>query len=322
VPTPDLDLNAQVSMTATHSAHWANTKEVGVAWGIRGLVVIYKILGRTVLFITLYPVAAYFFLTNRAARTASHEYLHNLSEFAPDTAIRATRATTFRHFVSFAKSIGNRLAAWTGQITLDDVTYTGRDALVDLLASGKGAVLITAHLGSIEVCRAMARLRNDIRLNVLVHTAHAQMFNRVMQSVSPDQHVELIEVAEIDPSLAIRLKQKIAAGELIVIAGDRIPVSGNRFTVASFLGRPARFPQGPFILASLLRCPVYSLICLAEGQGFHVFLERFCDRVLLTRGTREMDLQRYVAQFAQHLEAYCQRAPLQWFNFYRFWHGA
>jgi predicted LPLAT superfamily acyltransferase len=222
--------------------------------------------------------------------------------------------------MNFAESIYDRIAAWTGKITLDDVTFTGREALVEMIDAKRGALLITAHLGSFEVCRAMAHLRGSIRLNVLVHTANAEKFNRVMRSVSPEHYVELIEVSELDPSLAIRLRQKINAGELIVITGDRIPVKGTRATVTQFLGRPARFPQGPFVLASLLKCPVYTLICLSEGRRFHVYLEQICDRVLLRRGNREDDLKNYVGQFARRLERYCRRAPLQWFNFYPFWY--
>ena len=183
-----------------------------------------------------------------------------------------------------------------------------------MIDKGQGALLITAHMGSLEVCRALARLRN-IRLNVLVHTTHAEQFNRVMRSVNPDQQVELIEVTDLDPSVAIKLRQKLAAGELVVITGDRVPPSGNRFTVAEFLGRQARFPQGPFILAALLKCPVYTLICLSEGDRFHIHLEQLCERVSLDRGNRDNDLQAYVRQFAQRLERYCRSAPLQWFNF-------
>lgn len=304
----------------TDTQHWAHTREVGAAWGIRCLVLIYKLLGRAVLFVVLYPVVAYFFLTNRVARTASREYLQTLITFAPSASIRATSATTFRHFATFARSIGNRLAAWTGQITFDDVTFSGRETLVELIDKGQGAVLVTAHLGSFEVCRALAEARSNIRLNVLVHTAHAEQFNRAMQMVNPNQHVKLIEVTDLDPVAAIRLKQKVNAGELIVITGDRIPVASTRVTVASFLGRPARFPTGPFILAALLKCPIYTMICLAEENRFHAYLEPLCELVQLGRGSsRESDLQRYVGQFAARLEHFCEIAPLQWFNFFPFW---
>jgi predicted LPLAT superfamily acyltransferase len=303
------------------AVHWASVKEIGAAWGIRALLAIYRVFGRTLLFFALYPVVTYFFLTNRLARAASHDYLTRLTAYAPDAPIQATWGATFRHFLSFAASVYDRVAAWTGTISLDDLTFTGREALAALMDEKRGAVLVTAHMGSLEVCRAMARQRSNMRLNVLVHTEHAERINRVMQRVSPDQTVELIEVGTIDPGVAIRLAHKVANGEFIVVTGDRVPVHGSRTVAVDFLGCTAAFPQGPFVLASLLKCPVLSMICLAEGRGFHVFIETFGERIVLRRGRREEDLRRYVAAFARRLEDACRRAPLQWFNFYPFWGG-
>jgi predicted LPLAT superfamily acyltransferase len=306
-------------MSRTNSAHWASVKEVGAAWGIRTLLVIYRLFGRTLLFLALYPVVVYFFLTNSSARAASRDYLRTLAAFAPEVSLRPGLRSIFRHFMSFAVSIYDRVAAWTGRVTLDDLTFTGRDALVALMDRGQGAVLLTAHLGSVEVCRAMSRQRANMRLNVLVHTQHAEKINRAMQAVNPNQNVELIEVTTIDPGVAIRLRQKIEAGEFVVVMGDRVPISSTRTIDVDFLGRPAAFPQGPFILASLLKCPVLTLICLAEGRGFHVYIEQLADRVALRRGSREGDLYEYVRAYAQRLEVGCRRAPLQWFNFFPFW---
>jgi predicted LPLAT superfamily acyltransferase len=301
------------------AVHWASVKEVGALWGIRALIAIYRVFGRTLFFVALYPVVTYFYLTNRLARRASREYLTQLSTFAPETPVRPTRRATFEHFLSFATAGFDRVAAWTGRITLDDLTFTGRDALAKLIEQRRGAVLLTAHIGSIEVCRAMARQRDNLRLNVLVHTEHAENFNRVMQKVNPNQNVELIEVGSIDPAVAMRLAHKISDGEFIVVTGDRAPVHGSRTIEVDFLGRKAKFPQGPFVLASLLKCPLLTLVCVAEGAGYHIFIETLSERIVLHRGRREDDMRAYVAAFARRLENACRRAPLQWFNFFPFW---
>jgi predicted LPLAT superfamily acyltransferase len=94
----------------------------------------------------------------------------------------------------------------------------------------------------------------------------------------------------------------------------------NRSVHAPFLDRPAPFPEGPFILASLLACPVYLIFCLAEGrQHYRVFIEPFADPLILPRGKRQEVLERAIAHYAERLEAYCLRAPTQWFNFFDFW---
>ena len=59
----------------------------------------------------------------------------------------------------------------------------------------------------------------------------------------------------------------------MVIVGDRTPPaqSGSaRVAHVDFLGAPAPFAQGPFILASLLDCPVYLCFCLRQGQGYRI----------------------------------------------------
>jgi predicted LPLAT superfamily acyltransferase len=86
-----------------------------------------------------------------------------------------------------------------------------------------------------------------------------------------------------------------------------------------FLGEPAPFAHGPFILASLLECPVYLFFCLREGNGYRIYCEPFAERIVLPRGERVPRLREYLQQYARRLEAYCMKAPYQWFNFYDFW---
>ena len=219
-------------MSDMNAAHWANVTEVGAAWGIRALLLLYKVFGRALLYVALYPVVTYFFLTNGFARAASSDYLRRLARFAPDTLVRPTRATTFRHFLSFATSIYDRVGALSGHITLDDLSFTGREAMVEMMEKGQGGVLVTAHLGSLEVCRAMASLRAKARLNVLVHTQHARMINRAMQRVDADAHVELIEVERArirrPPLLRTVALRALSQGPF---ADERRP-SRPRFTLA------------------------------------------------------------------------------------------
>ena len=79
-------------------------------------------------------------------------------------------------------------------------------------------------------------------------------------------------------------------------------------------------PQGPFILAGLLKCPVYLLFCLKHQDRYHVYFEVFDRRFELgKRSMRSQRLHDVVQAYAQRLAYYCQKAPLQWFNFYSFW---
>jgi predicted LPLAT superfamily acyltransferase len=117
----------------------------------------------------------------------------------------------------------------------------------------------------------------------------------------------------------VDLERRVRAGEFVAIAGDRVPVAGGRVAVVPFLGAPAAFPVGAYVLASLLACPLLLLGCVREGQGHVVRFEMLADSLALPRAGREQALRHWAGLFAQRLEALLVRAPYDWFNFFPFW---
>ncbi|RYZ32845.1 MAG: acyltransferase, partial [Myxococcaceae bacterium] len=105
----------------------------------------------------------------------------------------------------------------------------------------------------------------------------------------------------------------------VVIAGDRIPVNASQTVRVDFLGHPAPFPVGPYVLAALLKCPLYLLGCIHEGDGYTIHFECLSERVVLPRGKREAALTDCAQQYARQVTALLQRAPYDWFNFFPFW---
>jgi predicted LPLAT superfamily acyltransferase len=303
--------------------HWAGIAERGSVLGIRIVAACLRVLGEPAARLLLYPVVAYFFVTGRSARRASHDYFARLRRFAGASAATPVPgwSSGFRHMLAFAESALHKLAAWTGQVDPASVDFPNRAELEALLAAGKGALLIGAHLGNLEMTRALAAGERLARVNAVVYAQHAPGFFGALAKASPDFPVNLIHVTEVGPATSMALKDKVDRGELLVIVGDRTPPGGNgRTCTVDFLGAPARFAQGPFILAALLECPVYLFFCLKEGDGYRIHLERFAERVVLPRAEREARLRQLVQQYAARLEAYCLRAPYQWFNFYDYWH--
>jgi predicted LPLAT superfamily acyltransferase len=305
------------------SLHWAQMEEHGAIWGMKFLLRIYLLFGRTVLQLFLSPVVIYYWLINRQARQASQAYLNRLAVFAPSLKLTGSFFWSYRHFISFANAIIDKLAAWSGTLSREDVKYYGRNELIAAIRKGQGAVLLGSHLGNLEVCRIIADFEKSIHINVLVHTKHAQKFNRLLKQISDNSRLHVIQVTEITPATSMLLSDKIDAGELVIIAADRTPVSNRqRVTKVDFLGAEALFPQGPFILAFLMKCPVYTVFCLKQ-QGKHViYFDHFSEMLKLPRKTREQSMQQIIQRYAECLQAYCLKEPLQWFNFFDFWRVA
>lgn len=300
--------------------HWANIQERGSYWGMRLVLLIQRLLGRRLCFILMFPVTLLYFLMSRHARRASLDYLQKLSWFYPDLPLQATKMTSFRHFLAFTAAILDKLATWNNQIGLNDVVIAGRQAFMDVVERQQGAVILASHLGNIEVTRALASLNQRVKLNILMHTKNSQAFSRLVAELSGEHQIQLLEVTEITPSTAILLQQKIEQGEMICIVGDRVPIGDQgRIVYCDFLAHKAPFAQGPFILASLLACPVFTLFSVKENGRYHLYFEPFAESIKLKRGQREQSIQAYAQQFAKVLERFCEKAPLQWFNFYFYW---
>jgi predicted LPLAT superfamily acyltransferase len=320
-------LSKKLNPAADDQRHWSDIAERGSTVGLRILLWVFRHGGRRACALLLHPVLLYFMLANRSAREASLQFWQRLEASAPFNAPgpRPGLVTTYRHFLTFGYSALDRVASWAGVIGRDQVRFERRDELVTLRHAGSGAVLIGSHLGSIELCRAISQGNTDrnlepLPINVLVFTEHAMRFNELLAQVNPQVQQRLIQVSTIGLDTAILLKQKIDAGEFVVIVGDRTPVnSSGNISHATFLGAQAPFPHGPFVLAALMECPVYLLFCLREQGGYRVHLEHFSDAIALSRRQRAQQLQELITRYAQRLEFYCRQAPMQWFNFYDFW---
>jgi predicted LPLAT superfamily acyltransferase len=300
---------------------WWRIAERGSHLGMSLLALSCKLFGRRFTALWLHPIVGYFLLTGRAARAASDDYFTRLHAVAPsaDTP-RPGWLSAYRHMLAFAQSGFDKLAAWTGRIDDTDVTFDDPSAFEALIASGKGALVIGAHLGNLEMMRALAVRGDHAKVTAVVYTEHARRFNQVLSSSNRDFARHLLEVGDFGPETAVLMQQRIDAGELLVIVGDRVPArEAGRTTDAQFLGASAPFAQGPYVLAHALGCPVYLFFCLKERDGYRMYFEPFAERIELPRRERAQHLAAWAQRYALRLEHYCRKAPYQWFNFFDFW---
>ncbi|HDX8403049.1 glycosyltransferase family 2 protein [Aeromonas dhakensis] len=302
--------------------HWSRTPERGSLLGMQIMLASYRLLGRRGFSLLLYPVIGYFWLTGRAQREASRAYLARLETFAnaQGVALPAEPRSSFRHFLRFGEAALDKLAGWRGDITEQQVELVGAEHYQTAINSGKGVLLLGSHLGDLELCRALGSRKQGLRINALVFTRHAARFNALLKQINPDSHLNLIQVQELGADTAILLKEKLELGEWVVIVGDRTSVTREKRVIwADFLGAPAPFPLGPFVLSSVLGCPVYLMFGLKEQGRFRVHFEPFADGQPLPRQGRQQILASRVQAYADRLQHHCLRAPLDWFNFFDFW---
>jgi predicted LPLAT superfamily acyltransferase len=295
--------------------HWATIGETTFVAGIWLLFGVHRLLGRAVFSGLLWPVVLVYWLARPTLRNHSLDYLRRMQ---PTAGWREGLV----HVRLFAETMLDKLLAIAGRYPLHRVQARGADAVHAQALTGQGAVLVTAHTGCLELCQALAETHPDIKVNVLVHTRHAESFNRILARLNPQRGVELIEVSDLDMGLTLRLAERVAAGEFLAIAGDRVPVRGSKTVRIPFLGAEAEFPVGPYLIAGLLGCPLYLMLSLHEGAGYALEFELLADKVHLPRRAREAALAEHARRFADALAARLRRSPYDWFNFYAFWDRA
>jgi predicted LPLAT superfamily acyltransferase len=305
-------------MNEQRSKHWADERERGSFVLMRLTAWLARRLGRRALTPLLYVIVFYFYVFGRRARHSAYRYQQYLASWGQRPDLRPNARKVFAQFMTFAEHLLDKLDAWNGRLRFEHVVLHDPDGVRSQLNTQRGQMLVGAHLGNLEVCRALAETGERVKMNVLVHTRHAERFNRLLGEAGAS-HVQLIQVSELDPATMLQLSERLERGEWLAIAGDRVALSGARYAEVDFLGHPARFPQGPWMLAGLLKCPVNLLFCLKQQGRYHVHIERFADAIEWKRNNREQIISQWIARYADRLGKRCLQAPLQWFNFFPFW---
>ena len=163
--------------------NWWRIAERGSQLGMKLLALSSRVFGRRFTALWLHPVVAYFLLTGHEARAASARYFTQLRASMPQENLpRPGWRSAYRHMLAFAQSGFDKLGAWTGRVNFADVTFDDPAAFEALAASGRGALVIGAHLGNLEMTRALAVRGAHAKVTAIVYTDHARRFNSVLAS--------------------------------------------------------------------------------------------------------------------------------------------
>jgi len=140
----------------------------------------------------------------------------------------------------------------------------GEHAYRSLRAQGRGAVLVTAHMGSFEVGLA-ALTRVERRVHVVYKRDATDSFESARAKMR--RTLGLIE-APIDDGLPtwIELRDALRSGGVVVMQADRA-MPGQRSVVVPFLHGHLRVPTGAVRLARLTGSPIVPVFTVRLASG-------------------------------------------------------
>jgi predicted LPLAT superfamily acyltransferase len=310
-----VDRPAEAPDTARASATpWAAEPERGNATMLAMMIFIAVRLGRPLARGVLYGIAAYFFAFARSARRSTREYLRRALGREPAARDR------FRQVFAFSSTILDRFYLIQGRYDLFEISTEGEDFMRDLLARGKGAFLLGAHLGSFEITSALGRRHPGLRVAMAMYEPEANRVTGAFRAASPREAPEIIPLGHV--AAMLRVRDCLDEGQFVGILADR-SIGDAPAQLVNFLGRPALFPVGPMRAAAALRRPVIFMTGLYRGGNhYHVVFRELADFSQLTRAGREAAVHSAIERYVALLEEFCRSDPYNWFNFYDFWHGA
>jgi predicted LPLAT superfamily acyltransferase len=183
--------------------------------------------------------------------------------------------------------------------------------------SGRGALLLGAHMGSFEVMHCLGRRRRGLEVAMAMYEENARKINATLAAINPNFVHDIVSLGRIDSMLDIA--NRLERGAFIGVLGDRT-LGHEPVQPVTLLGAPAYLPTGPMRAAAILRCPVFFMAGLYRGRNrYHVVFERVADFSATPAALRNVAVRAAIERYAAVLDGHCRRDPYNWFNFYDFW---
>ncbi len=192
--------------------------------------------------------------------------------------------------------------------------FLGVENIKKAIEAGKGAIILTAHIGHWELGGILLKYLG-FKVNVVQYLYDSDEQNRIL-----DKNKEIRGIKIISPDnpagFAIGAYNALKRNELVAIQGDReLNKSGIR---VDFFGKPAMFPKGPALLAMKTGAPLIPAFTIMGRDGkYHPVAEHPIE--MTDTGDIEADLRANISKIAIIFEKYVRQHPEQWFNFYYFW---
>lgn len=317
--------------TSEELLHWADEKEViSTNKSLLFLFALMRKLPNCVVFVLIYPIAFFYTIFSKRGRTECRLYQNQLKTFTCGKIPK--RISAFKQILSFTLCVMEKMEGWLGNYHYEKLVLHDDDlkALQNQLEEKKGALLIGSHLGNIELLRSLSSfgedgVRRDVPVTTIMELKSTEQFNRTLKEINPNVGFHVIDPSTINPETIIELHEQVENGGLVVITGDRTSArSRNRVIRKSFLGKDADFPYGVFVLALLLKAPIYYVFGLRTKTAsfnpkYNMFVEKSKVELNCPREKRDEKINELCDEFVEKLEKYCVKFPYQWYNFYNFW---
>ena len=187
----------------------------------------------------------------------------------------------------------------------------GWDVVERAHASGKGALLVSGHIGNWELGGSYVAARG-ITLGVVARRMQNPLFDRYLTSTRERLGMDVIH----DADAVRKVPRLVRAGGMVAFLFDQ-GAAGLASTWVPVFGRLAKTPKGPAVFALRLDVPVIFACSIRLPSGR--FLMSFEELHVPRTGERERDVEAMVNAYTAALERWVRKYPGQYFWHHRRW---
>lgn len=218
----------------------------------------------------------------------------------------------YKNHCAFSQVVIDRFAMYAGKKFKIDVV--GYDEFKQLTRQPEGFIQLSSHIGNYEIAGYSLRTPEK-RFNAMVFGGEKESVMANRSKLFESNNIRMIPMRE-DMSHLFEINQALADGEILSMPADRVFGSQKTFS-CEFLGHPANFPQGPFLLAAVRNVPMLFVSVMKTGtKRYTATVSRIETE---TEGNTKAKAAALARKYVEMLEDTVRAHPSQWYNYFEFW---
>ncbi|TYA52348.1 LpxL/LpxP family acyltransferase [Formosa maritima] len=288
------------------AAEWQG-KSRGTVLGYKIFVFFMKKVGIGAAYFVLYFVATYFCFFSKDSTKSIYYYLRYRLKYSKTKSF----ISVFKSYYIFGQTILDKIAISSNLSHKFTYESDGVHFINETLKEKKGGILISAHVGNFEISEYFfGILEENTSISLLTTDIEHTAIKEYLDSVRKKSNIKLILIKD-DLSHIFEVNAALARNEIVCITGDRY-IKGAKFLTEKLMGEEAKFPAGPFLLASRLNVPVLFVYVMKETKKhYHLYARK--------SQAKHRDAQGLLKEYTESVSWMLKKYPLQWFNYFDFW---
>ena len=246
--------------------------------------------------------------------------------------LNPSRGIAYRYFRQRI-GYGRMKSAWKtyvnhclfGQVVVDKFAmYAGKKFVVEIenynefidraARKEEGFVQLSAHIGNYEIAGYTLAVEGK-RFNALVFAGEKASVMRNRSKMFTGTNISMIAI-QPDMSHLFEIDKALTDGGIVSMPADRI--NGSKKCIElDFLGAKAKFPLGPFSVATMRGLEVLAVNVMKDSLTSYKI---YVTPLLYDKGaTRQEQIKQLSEAYVAELEKRVRQYPEQWYNYFKFW---